>query len=393
MRWYRFFRGFTILMITLGLSTPSNAQTSDEPSNPQVLVPGGMYDKPFITRLGGRTSLGGYAEFHLRTERVNGVLEEATFQLKRFNLFTYSVINSRIRISSEFEFEEGGEEIKIELGVIDFEIREELNFRAGIILSPLGRFNLSHDGPVNELTDRPLVTTELIPSTLSEPGMGFWGSFYPSAKSRITYELYAVNGFNDGLINGAETRTNQGKPSLAEDNNTVPAVVGRVAFSPLSGLELASSFHVGQYNVSTQGGGSIADREYLKIIATDWEYHRNRFHFVGEYAYASIGLPTGFQGFLADSQQGYYVQTGYRFLTGLSSTFPQSSLTGIVRVGSVDFDTATKGDSHRRVTLGLNFRPIEDTVFKFDYQINTEYDPLNVSTPGRAFLFSVATYF
>ena len=169
MRWYRFFRGYMILMITLGLSTPSNAQTSDEPSTPQVLVPGGMYDKPFITRLGGRTSLGGYAEFHLRTERVNGVLEEATFQLKRFNLFTYSVINSRIRISSEFEFEEGGEEIKIELGVIDFEIREELNFRAGIILSPLGRFNLSHDGPVNELTDRPLVTTELIPSTLSEP--------------------------------------------------------------------------------------------------------------------------------------------------------------------------------------------------------------------------------
>ena len=223
--------------------------------------------------------------------------------------------------------------------------------------------------------------------------MGFWGSFYPSAKSRITYELYAVNGFNDGLINGAETRTNQGKPSLAEDNNTVPAMVGRVAFSPLSGLELASSFHVGQYNVSTQEGASIADREYLKIIATDWEYRRNRFHFVGEYAYASIGLPTGFQGFLADSQQGYYVQTGYRFLTGISSTFPQSSLTGIVRVGSVDFDTATKGDSFRRVTLGLNFRPIEDTVFKLDYQINTEYDPLNVSTPGRAFLFSVSTYF
>ena len=105
MRWYRFFRGYMILMITLGLSTPSNAQTSDEPSTPQVLVPGGMYDKPFITRLGGRTSLGGYAEFHLRTERENGVLEEATFQLKRFNLSTYSVINSRIRVSSEFEFE------------------------------------------------------------------------------------------------------------------------------------------------------------------------------------------------------------------------------------------------------------------------------------------------
>lgn len=385
--------GYAILALTTYISAPLNAQTPDEPATPQVLVPGGIFDKPFITRLGGRTSLGGYAEFHLRTERSDGALEEATFQLKRFNLFTYSVINSRIRISSEFEFEEGGEEIKIELGVIDFEIREELNFRAGMLLSPLGRFNLSHDGPVNELTDRPLVTTELIPSTLSEPGMGFWGSFFPSANSRITYELYAVNGFNEGLVNGAETRINQGKPSLAEDNNTVPAMVGRLAVSPLSGLELASSFHVGQYNVSTQEGAPVANRDYLKIIATDWEYRRDRFHFMGEYAYATIGLPTGFQGFLADSQQGYYLQTGYRFLTGFSSAFPQSSLTGIVRVGGVDFDTDLKGDSVRRVTLGLNFRPIEDTVFKFDYQINSEYDGLNVTTPGRAFLFSVATYF
>ena len=124
MRWYKYVPGHLILAVGLCLSAPINAQPPDEPaadasSTPQVLVPGGIFDKPFITRLGGRTSLGGYGEFHLRTERTDGVLEEATFQLKRFNLFTYSVINSRIRVSSEFEFEEGGEEIKIELGVID----------------------------------------------------------------------------------------------------------------------------------------------------------------------------------------------------------------------------------------------------------------------------------
>ena len=43
--------------------------------------------------------------------------------------------------------------------MIDFEVHPALNFRGGIILSPLGRFNLAHDSPANELTDRPLVST------------------------------------------------------------------------------------------------------------------------------------------------------------------------------------------------------------------------------------------
>ena len=61
--------------------------------------------------------------------------------------------------------------------------------RGGMLLSPLGRFNLSHDSPLNEFTDRPLVSTEILGVALSEPGFGALGPFGLSTTGRITYEV------------------------------------------------------------------------------------------------------------------------------------------------------------------------------------------------------------
>ncbi|MCZ6681320.1 MAG: hypothetical protein O7E52_29235 [Candidatus Poribacteria bacterium] len=72
---------------------------------------------------------------------------------------------------------------------------------------------------------------------------------------------------------------------------------------------------------------------------------------------------------------------------------PESVFTGVVRYGLVDFDTDLDGDSHDRLTLGLNFRPTEDTVFKLDYQYNWTRDRFNLEAKSAAFLFSAATYF
>ena len=62
--------------------------------------------------------------------------------------------------------------------------------------------------------------------------------------------------------------------------------------------------------------------------------------------------------------------------------------------------TATSGNAREleRLTLGLNFRPIEDTVFKFNWQFNTQKDAVpanlvNGGINGNGFLFSAATYF
>ena len=48
--------------------------------------------------------------------------------------------------------------------------------------------------------------------------MGFYGAFYPSANARIAYEIYGVNGFDDGVIGGAGegTRIPAGSGNWAE---------------------------------------------------------------------------------------------------------------------------------------------------------------------------------
>ena len=72
---------------------------------------------------------------------------------------------------------------------------------------------------------------------------------------------------------------------------------------------------------------------------------------------------------------------------------PNSTLTGVVRYGAVDFDTDADGDSQQRLTFGLNLRPEEDTVFKLDYQYNWLRDGFNIEGRSAAVLFSAATYF
>ncbi len=366
---------------------------SGEGGESRPFVRGGGSDKPFIAQLGRRSMIGGYSEVHFRYEREEGVTEELLFEAKRFNLFTFTPVSERTRVAAELEFEEGGEEIKVELAILDFEIHPSFTFRGGIILSPLGRFNLSHDSPANDLTDRPLVSTRIIPTTLSEAGMGFYGAFNPAPSWRITYEAYGVNGFNTDVLTGDPdgTRIPAGKGNF-EDNNTRPAFVGRLAVSPTAPLEIAASVHTGPYNSWKVEGLRVDNKRDLTIFALDWDYSWRRFEVLGEYAGAWIDVPRETPIF-ADSQRGLYGQVNAHFGHGWIATLPNSKLTGVVRYGAVDFDTDVDGDSQQRLTLGLNLRPEEDTVFKLDYQYNWLRDGFNIEARSAAVLFSAATYF
>ena len=45
--------------------------------------------------------------------------DDAGFEAKRFNLFTNTRVSDFVRIGAEIEFEEGGEEVKLEYAAID----------------------------------------------------------------------------------------------------------------------------------------------------------------------------------------------------------------------------------------------------------------------------------
>src|SRR5687767_4824586 len=188
----------TILLLS---AIPAGAQQRDtvKPDTTRPFVRGGVYDKPHQSRLFGRTAIGGYAEAHARWQEVEGLQDEAGFEAKRFNLFTSTRVSDFVRIGAELEVEDGGEEIKLEYAAIDLLFSPSFALRGGMLLAPLGKFNLAHDSPLNEFTDRPLVSTEIIGVALSEPGFGALGQFGVGGGGRVTYELYAVNGFHEGV--------------------------------------------------------------------------------------------------------------------------------------------------------------------------------------------------
>lgn len=367
---------------------------------------GGIYTKPFLRRVGRNTYLGGYSEFKFRQDENDD--GDHGFDQARFIPFIYSDISDRVKLASELEFEHGGisdeneGEVIIEFATVDFLLTDWINFRSGLILQPLGKYNLVHDAPLQDFTDRPLVDQFIIPTTLTDAGMGFFGTTYPSELSKLDYEIYVTNGVLHGLDADGTSHfsLNKGirdtKDGFELDNyNQSPAVVGRVTFSPFIGLEFGTSAYTLRYDEN--------NNNQMTISAFDMAYQRGPFEFVAEGAYAFIETDDFARNAgVADSMWGYYTEARYHFMPpALKSWAPKfftenSTFTGVVRWEQVQTSALEAGSRvdwlRTRITPGLNYRYTEDTVFKLDYQINVEQKDMP-DLANNAFLFSVATYF
>lgn len=361
---------------------------------PRPFVEGGAFDKPYLFELAGRAAFGGYTDAHARYLWVDGVNEESGFTLERFNLFTAARVSDFVRFGAELEFEEAGEEVKLEFATVDLTLHPSFTVRMGMLLAPLGRFNLAHDSPRNDFTDRPLVSTEILGVALSEPGLGALGTVQLGRAGRVTYEAYAVNGFNDGLLYDSPdgTRLPRGKASV-EDNNASPAVVGRVAWSPGRGYEVGFSSHRGRYNVWRSDGVAVDEPRDVRIHVVDMEGRPWGFRISGEAAWATVDIPPGLAGTYASGQRGLYADVVRDFGAGWIRAMPRSTFAAGIRLDLVDFDTAVEGDGVQQITLGAIFRPTPDTAFKLDFIRGRTFDSFNNRSDHASVVFSVATYF
>lgn len=382
------------------------AQTEARPDtiekSPQVI--GGIYDRPYIGRASGQVAVGGYAEINGNFVREEGIDEGLSFEARRFNIFLYSSISPRVKLTSELEFEHGTEEINLETALVDVLLHLGLNVRAGVLLSPIGKFNIAHDGPRYDIIDRPLVSTEIIPATLSEVGAGLFGAFYPTPFDRLTYELYAVNGLGDGVVGGSGegTRIPEGKSAeaFAEDNNGSPAFTGRLAWNPRFGGEFGVSFYTGIYNRYREEGEEIDRARRLTLLALDFEYQRPRFYTRGEAALARIEVSESLREVFGERQNGFYLEAGYAVLRRPVLDFPEAALLLVARYDYIDLNDGRRastgesiGDATRRVTVGFSFRPTADTSIRLSYARSWLHDAFNNLSHEMKLQFGLATYF
>ncbi len=370
-----------IVLTLLLLSTAALA--SDRPA-----VPGGIDDKPYLGRGGADVMIGGYMDHEFEWTE-----DSSTFDAHRYVPFITARVSDRVTVSTEIEFEHGGNvgadgELKLEYAVMDFLLGEHVSFRGGVILTPLGSFNLRHDSPLNDLTARPVVDRQLAPSTLSESGMGFFGTFYPTDDAVLSYEAYLLNGFDSGVISGDEgervLRIRGGRGSQKADNNDDKAFSGSLGYSPFMGLNTGVSVYTGKYDDAGEKRLTIAAFDALASIG-DLELQ-------GEAVTATADVDET-EPLLADAQRGVYLQAGWHVLH--DAVMDGSLFTLVTRWDAVDFDTAVDGDAETGLTFGVNFRPTEETVFKLDW--NRTWTTARGATESgdgedRVF-FSFATYF
>jgi hypothetical protein len=207
------------------------------------------------------------------------------------------------------------------------------------------------------------------------------------------------------------------------DINNGKAVSGRLAYSPMLGVEIAGSNYYGNQSPSSYNP--------LNITAIDWTLQKGPFELIGEAAWAYargnsraiIGNTMGFAPgtLLSFNQtgtsfslnpaaaapqrmQGFYIQGNYHFMPAiLTKLSPKrfgegSTFTAVIRWDQVDLNQDNTGPSMGRmqqISFGLNYRPVEDAVFKISYQYLPETFNVNSGQQihDQALVISAATYF
>lgn len=324
-----------------------------------------------------KVTVGGYMDH----EFENFEKTDSTFDQHRWIINIGAQLGERLRFFSEYEIEHGGPdasgggEAKVEQAYIEYLINDWINVRAGAMMVPFGRTNIYHDSDLRDLTSRPLVARDIIPTTWTESGAALFGEFTPVIGSYedlvLTYDVQVINGLNDGF---SDTGLRGARGSLSGDNNNNKAVAGRLVLSPAIGQELAFSGYYGAYN---DYGDSISGK------AVDFLSTWGPFELTGEYAFFKVNAPdfavSGLTD-IADEFEGYHVQAAYHFWPAfldesfLGRTFDDPVFTLVGRYGWAriddDADAGTGDNEEERWTLGINYRPVESWVMKLEYQWN-----------------------
>jgi hypothetical protein len=332
------------------------------------------------------TAIGGYGELVV-TSPSN---EPTVVDMRRLVLFVGHNFTPRFRLYTELELEhaitssEDKGEFELEQAFLDYLAWKWLNFRAGVILIPVGIINVYHEPPTFNGVDRPETDTRIIPSTWREPGIGVFGGW-----RGLRWQAYAVNGFNaKGFTASEGIRDGHQEAQLALGHDW--GVVARVDWQPLLGLTGGMSFYhshadQGQPEFRGSDGSSVpvtlveADvrgrwrgLEARGEIASIWIAGTRRLN----RALAGEALANGveFDGPVGYQLLGGYVEVGYNVLQELRLRRAMQ-LVPFLRYEHTDtqFDMGpglarTPGNQHDLVTVGLTFRPIAEVALKFDYQ-------------------------
>ena len=171
------------------LATAAHAADNDT----QAYQPGDGWTIPHTD-----LTIGGYASTSLTRETS----EPWTLDLSHLSLFLWWSGDSRLRFFSETDLERavqfrtsgtttGNAYLALERLYADWTQSDELNFRIGKFLTPIGRWNLIHAEPLVWTTSRPVITEQVFPTNAT--GGMVYGTLV-SIGAGLDYSVYGSIG-------------------------------------------------------------------------------------------------------------------------------------------------------------------------------------------------------
>ncbi|MGI9628610.1 MAG: hypothetical protein ACR2QM_17380 [Longimicrobiales bacterium] len=393
-----------VLWLPAGLAGQEGAAEADSVTQEDpTTAQGGIYDRPFIGS-GGGTSLGGYVEGNTNYFVEDGISEGFSMELRRFNIFLFSQVSRRVRFISELEFEHGTEEIALETALVDVQVNPYLTVRAGIILPPLGYLNQNHDSPKWEFIERPFVSTDVIPSTLSEVGAGVFGRAFAGPLT-VTYDAYVTNGLAEGVLDNDLGRTDiasgKSEEAFGEDNNASPAISGRLAARHRRFGEVGLSYYGGNYNRFRLEGEEVDDRRWLGIVALDVGAEVGPVQLRGEAARATIDVPPGLAEVFGDTQWAAHLDAVATVWRPAILGYDNAAFNVALRIERIDYNVGSFSSTEQEIqdditalVPGISFRPSPGTVFRANYRRHWTRDFVgNPTVRLGGWQLGFATYF
>ncbi len=366
-----------------------------------------VYNRPFLSLGKTPVSIGGYTEANWMNSTTDGISEGHQFQARRTTIFIASGINKRLKFLSEIEFEDGTKEIALEFASMDLEIHPLLNFRGGIIMNSIGCFNQNHDGPKWEFVDRPISSTQMLPSTWSNSGFGLYGKKYQN-KWMFGYEFYLSGGFDNSIVDNEENKTflPEAKKNLErfeEINSGKPMVTAKIASRHSALGELGLSY-MGQVYNKYQDDGNILDKQRrVDVFAIDYNttISKSKTYIVAEFSWIYIDVPETFLQNFGNKQHGGFIDIVQPIVSRKMFGWNKASINIACRFDYVDWNIGTFtetngeiGDNLWSIMPAISFRPSPQTVLRFNYRHQEQVDLLgNPAALTGAFLFGFSTYF
>ncbi|HYC91286.1 MAG TPA: hypothetical protein VEO54_18845 [Thermoanaerobaculia bacterium] len=337
-----------------------------------------------VYRVDHGISFGGYGE--MLYENFSGSNDAGTrtttkdrFDMLRGVLYTGYKYNDRVLFNSEIEFEHGntalGGEASVEFAYLDFMATKNVGVRTGLLLIPMGLVNEMHEPTTYLTARRSTVENAIIPTTWREMGAGVFGEHGP-----VSWRAYAVNSIRGDRFTAGGVRGGRQKGANSQIEDI--ALTGRLDYEPLEGALVGASFFTGN-----TGQGNVVNGETVEGNLTIFDLHGEA-RFRGAtiralWAQATLddvaqlnALAGGLTGnrSIGEELGGWYVEAGYD-VSSLLPRFGESSLTPYFRYEQLDTQRSVPAGFARNpaseqniFTIGLQFRPVPQTVIKADWQ-------------------------